>query len=115
MELTLHYKGVVKSNASREEKQELRRAFHPQLQTLWKQPPLHLDKVPDLLSRTPGPGNISVIVERGGFAWAPLISSRLLVFAEIEMNWLRAGPPGNLLQSGDIDNRLKTIFDALQV
>jgi hypothetical protein len=34
---------------------------------------------------------------------------------EIDILFLRPDPPGKLLQSGDIDNRLKTVFDALKM
>jgi len=36
------------------------------------------------------------------------------LFAEIELDLMRPEPPGRLLtQGGDMDNRLKTLFDAL--
>jgi hypothetical protein len=38
------------------------------------------------------------------------------MYAGLEIDFLRPGPPGSLLTSGgDIDNRLKTLFDALRV
>jgi len=118
VEFTLHYQGPLKANGSPEDKQGIRRHFHTQLRTFWTQEPLHLAGLPGLLSRTPEKekGDMSVLVERGGFWWAPLVSSRLImIFAELQITWLREGPPGALFASGDIDNRLKTLFDALQL
>ena len=38
------------------------------------------------------------------------------MIAELDLTLLRPGPPGNLIvQSGDIDNRLKTLLDALKI
>lgn len=46
----------------------------------------------------------------------PLVSSTLFAVAELDCVLLRPGPPGELFRSGgDIDNRLKTLLDALKV
>ena len=39
----------------------------------------------------------------------------LYLFAELEVLFLRPGPPGRIIGiGGDIDNRLKTLFDGLR-
>ena len=59
---------------------------------------------------------ISVLTEVGGQTYAPLASKKLKLTAELDVLFLRAGPAGSLLTGhGDIDNRLKVLFDALSV
>jgi hypothetical protein len=51
-----------------------------------------------------------------GYNFVPLITTDLEVsFCGLEILMLRTDPPGALIQSGDIDNRLKTLFDALRM
>lgn len=48
------------------------------------------------------------------FTFAPLISAEMCAVVELSIVILRPEPPGNLItQGGDIDNRLKTLLDAL--
>lgn len=50
----------------------------------------------------------------GGFTFVPLVTAEMSIVAEISLVVLRPEPVGRLLtQGGDIDNRLKTLFDAL--
>jgi hypothetical protein len=51
-----------------------------------------------------------------GFEFIPLITTALDLRAELDVLLLAANLPGNLIrQGGDIDNRLKTLFDALSM
>jgi hypothetical protein len=51
-----------------------------------------------------------------GVEYVPLISPALNMRAEIDVLLLSSSLPGGLInKSGDIDNRLKTLFDALSV
>jgi hypothetical protein len=52
---------------------------------------------------------------RFGYRFVPLATESLDLFCSIEVLMLRPGSIGSLIQSGDIDGRLKTIFDALKV
>ena len=45
----------------------------------------------------------------------PLVTKDLGLTCAIEILFLRPDPPGSLISSGDIDNRLKTVFDALRI
>ncbi len=46
----------------------------------------------------------------------PLVTRELELFCNIEVLFLRRGDPGGIISAtGDIDNRLKTLFDALTV
>lgn len=51
----------------------------------------------------------------GGYRFVPLVTEDLALICAIEILFLRPDPPGSLIQSGDIDNRLKTLFDALRM
>ena len=114
MEFTLVYQGILKSNGNAKQKQEIRRALHPQLKALWQYPPL--DTMQDMLQENPPRKVVSVIKEIGPFQYATLINNSLKNVAEIEIIFLRPSPPGSLIvQGGDIDNRLKTLFDALRM
>lgn len=114
MRFTLTYRGLLKADGSPKDKQLVRRSLHPQLAALWRLPPLQklrstmLDPV-----QTMRP---SVIAEVGPFRFAPLVSRHYQMAAKLHITFLRPGPPGSLLtQGGDIDNRLKTLFDALRM
>jgi hypothetical protein len=114
MEFTLVYQGILKTNGNAKQKQEIRRAFHPQLKALWQYPPL--DTMQGLLQENPSKKNTSVIKNVGPFQYATLINNLLKNVAEIEITFLRPSLPGSLIiQGGDIDNRMKTLFDALRM
>lgn len=114
MEFTLYYRGYLKANSGPKEKQELRRYFHAQLKRLWHQIPLK--ERHELLEKEPAKGAIGIIQTINGFNFAPLVTERLNLIAELKITLLRPEPPGSIItQAGDIDNRLKTLFDALKV
>lgn len=50
-----------------------------------------------------------------GYHFAPLVTTELALFCGLDILFLRPDPPGSLIKSGDIDNRLKTLFDALRM
>jgi hypothetical protein len=114
MRFTLTYRGDLPANGDARIKQTIRRQLHPQLKQLFTYPPLNsrvttmLDEVQTLRPN---------IIERvGPFRFAPLVTTRYDLVATIEVLFLRPEPPGRLLtQGGDIDNRLKTLFDALRM
>lgn len=114
MEFRLNYRGELKGDGDSQHKHELRRHFHAQLTELWKQPPLV--NRPDFTADTPPDGKVSLSMTQGAFRFVPLVSTRLHAVAHLDLVLLRPGPPGHLLRGGgDIDNRLKTLLDALKV
>jgi hypothetical protein len=51
-----------------------------------------------------------------GWNFVPLVTAELSLLCNLEILMLRRVDPGKLIQSsGDIDNRIKTLFDALQI
>jgi hypothetical protein len=112
MHLVLHYRGSLKANGNPTHKHEIRKLFHAQLRTLWNQKPL--SEHPDLLQPRTVPGNYSFLRTLDAFTFAPLITAETNAITELSITLLRPEPPGGLItQGGDIDNRLKTLFDSL--
>lgn len=114
MEFRLSYRGELKGNGEPAHKHAIRRAIHTQLAELWRQPPL-LGR-PNLVAAAPGPGELTLSVARPPYRFVPLVSTRLHATADLDIVLLRPGPPGHILRGGgDIDNRLKTLLDALKI
>lgn len=108
MEFRLVYNGPLSSasNSSRvKEKHAIRKAVHSQLREL----KLIRDSVP----------NIHRIISEQqtlkGFRFHPLVISKHACNCELDILFLRHGAPGSIRTNGDIDNRLKTLYDALRV
>ena len=116
MEFRLVYEGpLLAQGAKAAHKWEIRRALHPQLAQLWLGKPL-VTAAPRLLDASPQRTPESIIVERDGLRFAPLISQRLNLYAEISVLLMRQQAQGALFsEGGDIDNRLKTLLDALRL
>jgi hypothetical protein len=123
MEFRLYYRGSLKSNGSVAEKQKIRRIFHAQLRKLWSQEPLNeyvggMENYLNYLTENAddaGEG-ASIIYPLSDFKFACLITERLKLHAEIDILFLRPEPSGHIIHTGggDIDNRLKTLFDGLR-
>jgi len=114
VEFRLVYDGPLKASGGVNDKHALRKAFHDQFKVLWKQVPLS-DR-PDLLEDPPKKKNISIIASFDDFKFAPLVCEKLHLVCELDITILRPEAPGSVLtQGGDIDNRLKTLFDSLRM
>ena len=114
MRFTLIYRGPLPANGDSRAKQVIRRQLHPQLKHLFTYAPLK-KRVNTMLDeeQTLRP---HIIEHLGGFRFAPLVTTRYDLVATLELLFLRPEPPGRLIsQGGDIDNRLKTLFDALRM
>jgi hypothetical protein len=116
MEFRLIYEGPLHGQGAKSShKWEIRRALHPQLLRLWQEHPLR-ELADSLLAHPPIPAKVSVIVEKGGLLFAPLVTQRLNLYAELSVLLFRQQPRGTLItDGGDIDNRLKTLLDGLRV
>jgi len=143
MEFRLTYEGFLPSsgNASRhvKYKHKIRRAFHTQLSKLWREHPClaaKWEKFPFLPPRAKqairvfqergyvkdaptGLTTIDVLArqfDRCGYQFVPLVNERFDLVCGLDVLFLRRGIPGDLIMpGGDVDNRIKTLFDALRV
>ncbi len=118
MNFRLLYEGRLPSNGTPKEKQTIRRVLHPQLAELWRQPPLsELASLRHALEETAqGEGSVPLAMRRGAFLFVPVVTTRLRLICHLDVLFLRPGAPGEVIgHGGDIDNRLKTLFDALQI
>lgn len=113
------------------EKHEIRRVLHKQLVHLWNTHPFlgyhtrsagpYINGVLDERLASPTTiANIGKRFDRCGFRFVPLIGSAFGRGTEtacsVDILFLRRDEPGNLVHSGgDIDNRIKVLFDALRM
>jgi hypothetical protein len=113
MEFRLLFEGQVKprQRASLADIHDIRKQLHPQIKKLWEHPPL--DECREWLRLPTSDGDYAVYEERGSKIYAPLVTKRTDLLGELDIIFLRQQAKGQLI--GDIDNRLKTLFDALRV
>src|SRR4051812_48758596 len=113
MEFRLHYRGPLKSNGTPSDKHALRKHFHRQLAVLWDQLPLSDHE--ELRSLAEMPGKASLLEKKHGFVFVPLVSERIHLAAYLRILFLRPEAPGRVVGGGgDLDNRMKTLLDALK-
>jgi hypothetical protein len=136
VEFRLIYKGRLPSQGSGggsnvAEKHGIRRQFHLQLKELWRtnvvlerltRPTPHTRKliVPDLRDdesqQTTGLDWVLRDYSKFGYRFVPLINKKIGIACSLDILFLRRDGPGNLIESGgDIDNRLKVLFDGLRI
>ncbi len=128
MEFRLIYKGPLPSAQSgksrRQEKHAVRKQIHEQLRTLWNvQAPFSrwmTQKVPRQNSST---GIETTVIQqiannykRFGFRFVPIVTRGHKLGCKLDILFLRHDEPGAIVKSGgDVDNRLKVLFDALRM
>jgi hypothetical protein len=127
MDFILRYRGPIHANGNTKEKHTIRQAIHRQLTELCTQEPLfHSAQNPDLPEgrlesqqfKVPRPlkkGGFYTFSLRG-FQFVPIINKPHELACSLEILMLRREKPGAIIShGGDIDNRLKTLFDALRM
>jgi hypothetical protein len=112
MQFRLLYEGTIKPNGDAKEKHRIREAFHPQLLQLWQHLPL-ID-LREKLVDSPQSFVTNIIEEVGAFKFVPLVTKKNNLIAELDILLLRPEEPGKVIVNGDIDNLMKTLFDALR-
>lgn len=90
---------------------DIRRKFHEQLKKLWRDHPV-LAKSNFNKSGVVGYSPIQTF-SREGFNFMPLVNEVNGLICSLDILLLRDGKPGKTLT--DLDNRLKTVFDALRM
>jgi hypothetical protein len=96
----------------------IRQHLHPQVKRLWEHEPLTSSKEKSLKFPDPNKEPLDELYARyqkiDDRVYSPLIGADLA--AELDIVFLRQQSPGQLIgEGGDIDNRLKTLFDALRM
>lgn len=121
VELRLTYAGPLLgasgSNTRAQHKHDIRCVFHQQLKRFWEQSHLLTRRTGRSEEYGPVAPYVDCVAEKygfGGFRFAPLVTEELGVSCSLDILFLRPTAPGEILRGGDIDNRLKTLFDALR-
>ncbi len=110
MRFTLNYDGPLPARGNAEDKRKIRSSLHHQLVELWTHPPLN-----GRLEWLTENDQQSVLHRVGDSVYASLVDNRLHLLAELNILMLRPERPGRIITSGsDLDNQLKTLFDALR-
>lgn len=112
MQFTLIYSSDLPPNGSVHDKWKIRREIEPQLRRLCNTPPF------DALSRRQDPNaDPSIYMGRSirDIDFIPVLKSEHGVRAEIKILMLSSEIPGGVIHCGDIDNRMKTLFDAMSI
>jgi hypothetical protein len=114
MRFRLMYRGKLKSNGSKQDKHDIRRQLAPQIHDLSHREPLSSWGACFGSEAVPcwpyAPHDV------GGVKFIPIIFSGLHLIARLDILFLRPEDPGKVVtQGGDLDNRIKTLFDGLRV
>lgn len=124
MQFRLIYQGKLPSagrkNTRVKDKHKIRKVFHPQLVQLWNCQPVLSRYLSPVL-----PMDKETVVDRmahnhklGEFNFMPLLDIEQFgnLACSLDILFLRRNQPGDIIKSGgDIDNRIKVLFDALRI
>ena len=132
MEFKLIYQGQL-LGASRNDtralhKHRVRKQFHTQIARLWKDHPVLAEMlITDSNFEVEQSREGSIVKEvtlrdrlarkfkRGNYRFVPIVTEDLLLACSLDILMLRRDRSGIIKGGGDIDNRLKTLFDALRI
>ena len=116
MRFTLYYRGRLPSQGRKNSKRlvqskcEIRNALMPQLRDAWEQLPLDDKQWLDPAYR------YGALHEVGGQRFSAIVNEKHHAIADLKILFLRPAGPGGLVgQGGDLDNRIKTLLDALSI
>ena len=105
-------KAASQSENRRTDKHAIRRVFSRQLKQLYFEREPFLEKEFSTIATT----GEKLGVSRGGYLCLAVVREKLHLVCDLDILFLRRDKPGNLIgQGGDLDNRIKVLFDALRV
>ncbi|MEU2610628.1 hypothetical protein ABZ570_03440 [Micromonospora sp. NPDC007271] len=106
MRFTLTYDGLLTPDGTAKHKMEIRRHFHRQLAELWTHEPL------TNIANAAEPDGVHY-ENIAGHGFTAVVHDAFKLRADLDVLLLREAAPGSVLSKADIDNQLKTLFDAL--
>lgn len=142
MKFTLTYDGqlpAASNNSNRtQEKWEIKKQLSPQLAHLWKthpaliraigarvvpkskgfwliEPHHSIPHVPNPEKVGPDEIDLCASIPVAGVGFRPLVRDSYALTCSLHILFMRNEPVGKVYQGGDLDNRLKTLLDALRV
>ena len=130
VEFRLMYQGILTANGGVADKFAIRRQFHTQLRTLCSEQPSlrsqliawgHVEAQQTLGESWTPEDAFSLGIKRladtrlNGFSFIPISRKDWHLRCSLDVLFLRREKPGRVFMRGDIDNRFKTLFDALQM
>ncbi len=105
---------MPRQRASLSDIHKIRQQLHPQIKRLWDFAPFA--ETTRWLNPEPASGDYGLLEPVAQMVFAPIISKRIHVVSELDIVFLRQQAPGQLIsEGGDIDNRVKTLLDALRM
>ena len=114
MRFTLTYRGPLPPSGKPVDKQAIRDQLEPQIRELWTHEPL-VGRASRMSVHPTPEGEVSALHETQAGWFQTIISAEFGLIAELDILMLRPELPGGIVISGgDIDNRLKTLFDGLR-
>jgi len=122
LEFRLTYSGLLlgssRTDTRSQHKHDIRRVFHDQLMVLWQVSPnlREWELSSPQGQRVKTPIALASWLILNGVGYVPLSWKGLGVACKLDILMLRPEAPGQtVISGGDIDNRLKTLFDALRM
>lgn len=133
LNFTLTYRGPLPSGEARKsttaEEHDIRQQFHEQLRHMYQSHPflrsfystyIKCRDEPAIAEQKKNLPKFFVPVPRGEFVFLPLVTAAQVMVCELDILFLRNEKRGRLFKypnnsSGDLDNRLKLVIDALTV
>jgi hypothetical protein len=108
--------GATQSDPRAAHKHQIRRAFHPQIRRFWENDHYLSNFLPIDRRLVQEPRRwLGDEFAMFGYHFFPLIREDECLLCSLHILFLRPDRPGAILKSGDIDNRLATLFDALRL
>jgi hypothetical protein len=135
VEFHLLYEGPLHSGSDKKEAHAIRKVFHRQLRRLWETNPSLIKRAHEegfeVVRRSVTQGGMPILPpnelwqkgveqvgrnwDRHGFNFVPLVTESTCLRCRLEILFLRMEEKNYVLQGGDIDGRIKILFDSLRI
>lgn len=110
MDYKFFYRGNIPSNGNSKQKGNIREILNPQIKKVWD-----VEAYKTLLNKRKSSNKFdSMCVTTSGAKYLPLISSETKLYCHLEIEYYTKNEMRFVFADGDIDNRVKTLFDGLR-